>query len=165
MFDYLNNTLIHYIPLLADKRVISDKARNEEMVESPDMAYYMLDVDVKKANNVAGIFVPGLELAEGSELLFTFNPELNKFALNVNSKFIQKKNLYIENIRLNCRNDADSITLFARADDVLVGGQDMPEFNLMGGVKNNLLKLSVGFRDTMYRTSAMVNTEALFGRD
>ncbi len=165
MFDYLNNTLIHYIPLLADKRVISDKARNEEMVENPDMAYYMLDVDVKKANNVAGIFVPGLELAEGSELLFTFNPELNKFALNVNSKFIQKKNLYIENIRLNCRNDADSITLFARADDVLVGGQDMPEFNLMGGVKNNLLKLSVGFRDTMYRTSAMVNTEALFGRD
>ncbi|MBO5711168.1 MAG: hypothetical protein J6R62_06625, partial [Rikenellaceae bacterium] len=142
MFDYLNNTLLNYIPLLADKRVISDKARSEEMVENPDLAYYMLDVDVKEANNVAGIFVPGLELAEGTELLFTFNPELDKFALNVNSKFIQKENLYVENIRLNCRNDADSITLFARADDILVGGQDLPEFNLMGGVKNNLLKLS-----------------------
>ncbi len=165
MFDYLNNTLLKYIPLLSDRRTIADTVRTQQIVNNPQLAYYMLNVNVKKANNVAGIFVPGLELAEGTQLLFTFNPEIDKFYLNVDSKFIQKENLYLENIGLACHNDSDSITLYVKADDIMVEGIEMPEFKLMGGVRNNLLRLSLGFKDTMYRASARVNTTALFGRD
>ena len=80
LFSYFTNTLVTYLPSLDE----TSRRRRAERPEKPQAAtvdnYYLVKVDVKEANNVAGIFLPGLELAEGTKLSFLFNPQSDIFS-------------------------------------------------------------------------------------
>lgn len=123
-----------------------------------DNGYYMLRVDVKRANNVAAIFMPGLRVARGTNLVFYFNPYLDQFNLNLNSDFIERKDLLIEKIALNSRNQKDSVSVFVTTDYLGVGGLDFPNFSIIGGIKNNVISLGAKFRDDQENSHGFMQT-------
>ncbi len=79
--------------------------------------YYLLNVNVKEANNVAGIFIPGLQVAQGTTLAFLFNPESDVFSLTLNSELIENEQFFVSNLKASARNQGDSISMFVTAND------------------------------------------------
>lgn len=168
MFKYLAKTISRYIPSLKKMDQTAPPLQEDVDFASPPSddspiemlggvapesqseqdGYYMLRVDVKKANNVAAIFMPGLRVASGTNLIFYFNPYLDQFNLNLNSDFIERQDILVENIALNSRNHQDSISVFMTTDYVGVGSLDLPNFSIIGGIKNNAISLGARFNDT-----------------
>lgn len=112
LFSYFTNTLVTYLPSLDE----TSRRRRAERPEKPQAAtvdnYYLVKVDVKEANNVAGIFLPGLELAEGTKLSFLFNPQSDIFSLTCTSDYIERGNFFVSDLNVSSRNQGDSISLY-----------------------------------------------------
>lgn len=126
--------------------------------------YYQFTVNVKQANNVAGIFLPGLEIAQGSSLNFFFNPYLDQFNIRAKSEYIQRQNFAVEDLNLEARNIGDSLTLFVDADYLTAAGIDMPDFSLVGDVCRNVINLGGRFKNEQERTTVLVSTTTSFAR-
>ncbi len=120
--------------------------------------YYVIRLDVKEANNVAGIFLPGLRLAQGTKLSFLFNPQSDVFNLSLTSDFIERNNFFVSKLSLNSRNQADSISLFIQSEDIFAGGVYMPNFSVVGGIKENNINLASRFNNPDNGTYAMLST-------
>lgn len=129
-----------------------------------DDGYYLLKVNVKEANNVAAIFVPGLEVARGSSLAFLFNPFLDQFSLSVKSDYILRRNLYVGNLMVECRNQADSVSIYASAEQFGVGAVDLPNLSVIGGVKENRIALATRFSNPENGSNALLSTSTTIGR-
>lgn len=173
MFKYLAKTLSRYIPsikkaggdlpqLMAENGASSQANKSGlEMLggsAEQDNGYYMLRLDVKRANNVAAIFLPGLRVARGTNLIFYFNPYLDQFNLNLSSNFIEMQNILVENIALNSRNHQDSVSVFMTTDYLGVGSLDLPNFSIIGGIKNNVISLGAKFKDSDKNSYGFVQT-------
>lgn len=99
MFSYFKNTLISYLPSISEH-----DGQERETIPPADGAssidnYYLLNVNVKEANNVAGIFIPGLQVAQGTTLAFLFNPESDVFSLTLNSELIENEQFFVSNLK------------------------------------------------------------------
>ena len=170
LFSYFTNSLVNYLPSLKD----TPRRRAKKRAEIPPVAsvdsYYLLRVDVKEANNVAGIFLPGLELAENTQLSFLFNPQSDIFTLNCASDYIERGDFFISNLNLNSRNQGDSILVYLHADDLFAGGFYMPDFSVQGGVKENNIRLATRFHNrengayALLSTVSTVQTDSVSGR-
>ena len=119
MFSYFKNTLISYLPSISEH-----DGQERETIPPADGAssidnYYLLNVNVKEANNVAGIFIPGLQVAQGTTLAFSFNPESDVFSLTLNSELIENEQFFVSNLKASARNQGDSISMFVTANDLL----------------------------------------------
>lgn len=126
--------------------------------------YYLLRVDVKEANNVAAIFVPGLEVAKGSSVGFLFNPGRGELSLSVKSDYILRRNMYVGNLSVECRNQADSVSLYASAEQFGIGTLDLPNLSVVGGIRNNRIALATRFSNPENGTHALVSTSTTFSR-
>ncbi|MDE6500425.1 MAG: hypothetical protein K2K83_06960, partial [Rikenella sp.] len=117
LFRFVGYSLRRYLPSLA--AVSDEPSRTTFAVDSAtavENGYYLAKIDVKEANNVAAIFVPGLEIAQGSSLAFLFNPGRDEFSLNAHSDYIFRRNLYVGNLSVACRNQGDSVSIYASAE-------------------------------------------------
>lgn len=122
MFSYFSNTLRSYLPSLSERpRTAEDSVPSVAGASRID-SYYLLDVNVKRANNVAGIFSPGLRLAQGTKLVFLFNPESDVFSLTLDSELIENERFFVSDLKASCRNQGDSISLFVTAADLIRQG-------------------------------------------
>ncbi|MEG1036733.1 MAG: translocation/assembly module TamB domain-containing protein [Mucinivorans sp.] len=171
IFRYFSKSIERFLPSFPDVTQIvagveSDKATivKDKQQKSFTDGYYQLKVDVKQANNVAGIFVPGLEIAEGSNLNFFFNPYLDQFALSAKSDLIEMHNLVVENMELDSRNYSDSLSLFLTSDYIRAGGIGMPDFSIIGGIKDNVISLGGRFTDSVGHSSVLLRTNTTFER-
>lgn len=167
IFNYFGQMASTYIPAFDDATeiVTGKKTASSKIVEQTYKdGYYTLDVDVKKANNVASILMPGLEIAEGTALNFFFNPSKQKFSVALNSAYIAKNDkagrgvFLIENLLLDSRNVVDSLSVFVTADAVTVSDFVMPDFSIIGGVRNNHVSFSTRFTDSKNGNTALLNT-------
>ena len=166
MISYLTNTLVTYLPSMStrkgvEKQLSKDTGRDASRETASVSSYYIVTVNVKEANNVAGIFMPGLQLAEGSQLSFLFNPQEDRFSINMNADFIERGKFFVSNLDVTSRNESDSISLFIRADDLYVGNMYMPNFSVVGGAKNNRINVATRFNNTENGTYAMLSTTSL----
>lgn len=170
LFSYFTNSLVNYLPSLKDTPRRRAKPRAEASPVASVDSYYLLRVDVKEANNVAGIFLPGLELAENTQLSFLFNPQSDIFTLNCASDYIERGDFFISNLNLNSRNQGDSILVYLHADDLFAGGFYMPDFSVQGGVKENNIRLATRFHNrengayALLSTVSTVQTDSVSGR-
>ncbi len=165
LFSYFTNTLLTYLPSL-------DETSRRTSVERPPVPqtatvsnYYLVNVDVKEANNVAGIFLPGLGLAEGTKLSFLFNPQSDIFSLTCTSDYIERGNFFISNLNVNSRNQGDSISLYLSSDDIFINGVYMPNFSVQGGVKENQIRLATRFNNRENGAYALISTVSTLQRD
>lgn len=162
IFGYLAQMARSYIPSFNDAtEIVRGQGRgdiglatNEEKYED---GYYTLDVDVKEANNVAGIFVPGLTIASGSTVDFFFNPARNSFSFSCESEFISTEKTFIENLSVNSRNIADSLSIYLTSSLIDLNGLEFPSFSLIGGIKNNRIDIGMRYSDKTNSNSAIFN--------
>lgn len=122
-------------------------------------------MNVKRANNVAGIFSPGLRLAQGTKLVFLFNPESDVFSLTLDSELIENERFFVSDLKASCRNQGDSISLFVTAADLFAKGMYMPDFSVIGGAKENRINLAARFNNSDNGTYALLGTTSTLGRD
>lgn len=181
MFDYLKRTVASYLPALkgslpgsaaSGANVTTAAAPATNIGVKNQVGYFdidnfsMLKVDVKEANNVAGIFLPGLQIAKGTALTFTLNPRAEKFTLRLVSDYIQRGNeLLIANVRVDSENRGDSVRLYVAAEDIYSGAFRTPGLTLHMGMKQNAVNASFGFNNTENNTGARIGLSALFGND
>ena len=165
MFSYFTHTLRSYLPSMSVReRGTAPPAPLRGEAARID-SYYLLEVDVKEANNVAGIFLPGLQLSQGTHLSFLFNPESDVFSLRLDSELIENEKFFVSDLKASCRNQADSISLFVTAADVYVKGLYMPDFSMIGGAKENRINLATRFNDAENGSYAMVSTTSTLRAD
>ena len=107
---------------------------------------------------MAGIFIPGLQVAQGTTLAFLFNPESDVFSLTLNSELIENEQFFVSNLKASARNQGDSISMFVTANDLLAKNLYMPNFSVIGGAKENRVNLAMRFNNTANGTYAMLST-------
>lgn len=174
IFGYFSQMASTYIPAFEDATEIVTGKKSTAMTvaeKTYDDGYYTLEMNVKKANNVASIFVPGLEIAEGTTLNFFFNPAKHRFNFALNSDYILKsgdipgQDFLIEKLVLDSRNVTDSLSVFITANSVMLNSFDMPDFSIIGGIRNNNISLAARFTDKKNGNSALINTSTKIYRN
>lgn len=150
IFRYLSQTAQKYLPSIPDAtqivtrkdQAITTTAKQEKPYSD---GYYMLRMDVKKANNVAAIFLPGLEISQGTNLYFFFNPYLDQFNITLKSGLINRQNLAVKGLDIESRNYPDSLSYRLKTERLAVGNMDFDRFAMRGGIKNNRITLDASF--------------------
>lgn len=185
MISYFRNTLLSYLPSIETGKEIfgggeasanpatagtrvrpATESDGTTKIAANDVRnYYIVRLNVKEANNVAGIFLPGLQLAEGTKLSFLFNPDNDVFSLTANSDYIERGNFYVSKLNINGQNQADSISLFVQAEEVYGNGVFLPNFSVVGGAKENRISLATRFNNKETGTYAMLSTVSTLGRN
>ncbi|MDR2885587.1 MAG: translocation/assembly module TamB [Rikenellaceae bacterium] len=158
LFTYLQSALREYIPTLGTgQRPVPRLAATANAGN-----FYLLTMKVKEANNVAGAIVPGLIIAQGTELSFMLNPRSENLSLSLRSEYLEWGRFFVSNLDVNSRNQGDSLSIFMRAQDLFASGFYMPGLSVIGGVKDDKVRVSTRFADTENGVSAIVTGEALF---
>ncbi len=186
IFEYFKNTVRKYLPALqnSDIRSVTETLTTGEHSydvpaappeEVPDTLaptdaeamndYYIARLNVKSATGVADIFVPGLNVAEGTSMSFLFNPTLNRFSLSLKSDYIMKGENIVSNLNIDSRSDADSISLFIRAGDVVAGNLYFPDVSVFGGIRNNSVGLYGRFENRGDGSAAFIASRSRFAVD
>ncbi len=157
--QYLTEAIQTYIPTLNTDR---SRRKQRTVAAANPGDYYLLKLKVKEANNLSRAIVPGLILAQGTELSFMLNPVSQNVSLTLQSDYIEYNRFFTSNISLTGRNQGDSLSLFVRATDFYASGFYMPDFSVIGGGKDDRVSLAARFDDKEHRVSAIVNSTAQF---
>ena len=156
---FLNTVAVKYVPRFND---IARITGSDLVLANNDYKYaqgfYTLDVNVKQANNVASIFLPGIQIAEGTKLNFFFNPAQGKFSLDAHSDYIARGKFIVENIDIESKNIEDSLIVEVNTERLTSGQFTLPNFSLKTGVTNNQLVLDASFKETSGETSGALST-------
>lgn len=165
LFRYFENTIREYLPALqtAESRDLKEQMLTDVPDDRPsgDMAnFYAMTLNVKEANNIANIFVPGLSLAKGTRLTFLLNPLANVFSLNLASDHIAYKENLISNLNVDSRNIGDSVSFYLRADEMFVSNIYAPNLSLVGGIRQDNIQLSARFNNEYDHTGAFFRTNS-----
>ncbi|MCD7969292.1 MAG: translocation/assembly module TamB [Alistipes sp.] len=158
----LRSTLRSYLPtLIRDGE--REQAQGGQLADAGN--YSLLSVNIKEANKAVGIFVPGLILAKGTRMSFMFNPNVGQVSLTASSEYVEYRNNFVSNLEINSRNEGDSLSVFVRADDMYAGGLFMPNFSVIGGLKDNRINASARFMDSVRNMTALVGVATRFDRE
>lgn len=161
--EYLAYVLQPYIPSLSyQKRVVE---MGDSTLASDAEHFTIVRMNVKQANNVAGIFLPGLMVAEGTNLAFMLNTNTRQLSLIFKSDYIERGSFLATGIDINSRTQSDSLTLFAKSDDLFIGGFYMPEFSVIGGARNYKASIQSRFTDKEHGVSALLGLRTVLEKD
>lgn len=164
IFRYLAQSARKYIPSMPDAEAIITNVRTPHKLKAstPIKAYspgsYTLNAQIKKANNVASIFLPGMEIDEGTRLEFMFDPLLDQFRLLLNSNYIALGKESLQKLSLRSYNSADSIILALNSDVCEAMGLYMPNFKIGGSIQSNNIDLNLDFENQLDSTGAHLRT-------
>lgn len=160
LFSYIKKSSGRFIPALMPSAATSG-IKTTKIVQGIENAddYYVISLDVKKANNLANIFVPSLTLADGSKLSFIFNPSADNFSLNLSSSYIFFNNNQIYNVLVDSKSVGDLVNIFARAEEVYVGNLFLPNFSVMGDIQNDVITADFGFSNSENNTYAVIKSK------
>ena len=166
IIPYLSSTINNYLPALSkkttNKRSFKIDNTNYQASQEAKNSFYIATINVKEANNAAGIFMPGLKIAKGSKLSFIFNPALNQFSLNFNSSLIKRGDYWAKGINITSRSEADSISMYTKADEINIANIFLPNFELIGGIDTNNVVASAYFNNTYDGSKGLVSAKIAF---
>lgn len=162
VFDYLKKTVAGYVPSIVDNSI--EKIAKAESRQLPSNEFSTLTLKVKSADNVAGIFVKGLQIAEGTELNFRFNPDSEQLKLTAHSPYLEYNNLLVTHLNLDTNNQADSLLLKLTTEDFYLAGYNLRSLGLGGGAKRNSARVVIAFDNSDEQLSARIDVGALFKR-
>lgn len=163
MLADLRELVRNYMPTLSPAPEALDRTAEQYVVDANN--YSMLDIHIKEANKAVGVFVPGLIVAKDTRMSFMFNPDIEQLSFTASSEYIEYgSNYFVSNLNMNTRNQGDSLSLFMRADDVYAGGLYMPNFSVIGGMRDNHINTSLRFMDTTRRMTALIGAASTLGK-
>ena len=154
---YLMTSMAKYLPGISQDQ-------NMAYVSKGEGGYSALSVNVKNIDPLLDAISDGLQLASGSKLNFTMNPNTNHIALRAESDYLERNKMLVTNMNVNLTNQGDSLAMYVSADDMYAGGVHLPQLAIMGGAKNNRVRLSAGFDNKANSVSGMVSLMAQLTR-
>ncbi len=141
LMNYLKSAMHRYLPnVVADDDLYV--ARGDEKG-----AYSALSLKVKNIDPMLDAVAKGMQLASGSTLNFTMNPQTNHLLLRAESEYVELKNTLITNLDINVTNQGDSLAMYVQSEELYVGAMQLPRLTMMGSAKNNRVVMSAGFGD------------------
>ncbi|MDR0954369.1 MAG: translocation/assembly module TamB domain-containing protein [Rikenellaceae bacterium] len=151
----VRQTLHYYLPSLSGEYVTPNVST--DTTASADN-YYALQLNIKENGEFASALLPGLYVSPGTNLSALLNPAQRNFSLIVHSDLIEYNNIYIANLEATNRNQADSIALYLRTEEVGIDNFYMPGLTIHGGIRDNRVSLSAGFENSTNGMLATINT-------
>ena len=154
---YITASMAKYLPGLR-------QAGNKDFVSESEGGYSALSVDVKNIDPLLDAISDGLQLARGSKLNFTMNPKTNHIALRAESEYLERNKLLVTNMNVNLTNQGDSLAMYLSVADMYASGIHLPQLTVMGGAKNNRVRLTTGFDNQADSVSGMLSLMAQLTR-
>ena len=164
-FAYLNQCVHDYIPSFFEP---SDKERLKLLRTSsaaPPDAFSMLDVRLKNFNAVADAVSPGLQLADNTQMKLMFNPASGYLSLSGSSDYFEHNRMLATNIEMNLSNAGDSLSVYARSEDLYAGTFFAANPTIIAGAKNDRVTASARFADSTRMVSGRIGMTAEIWRD
>ncbi|MDR0509671.1 MAG: translocation/assembly module TamB [Rikenellaceae bacterium] len=115
-----------------------------------------LEVRIKQADNVAGIFMPGLRVAGGTVMDITLDAATEHADVSLRSDSIRLGALRAGNIALEGQTRGNRLTLNVDAAQLGYGRFLFPNFNINGSAREYLASLDVRYDDPERRTGASI---------
>lgn len=161
VFAYLQQRFRDYVPTLDGGP--GWQAQHPDTVELAD-GYSQLTVNVRKINPLVNAVSPGLQIAEGSQLLLRINPANDKLSFEAASDYIERGRMLVTRLNLDAHNRGDSLVFAASTEDLYLNSFHMSRVGMSGGAKDNKLELITDFADTIGDVSGRIGFRSEFAR-
>ncbi len=158
LFTYLKDGLRAYIPMLYTTPTERQQRRRVTLADN----YSTLKIDIKEFSSIANAISSGLDIADNSSFNLMVNPYSERFALRLESDYIQYNKFAATQLNINAANDNDSLSMYATAADIFMGRTSFSAYTLTAGARDNIVELSTGFRDLPTETSATLGMQVRF---
>ena len=155
VFAYLQQRFRDYVPTL--------DGGPPDTVELAD-GYSQLTVNVRKINPLVNAVSPGLQIADGSQLLLRINPANDKLSFEAASDYIERGRMLVTRLNLDAHNRGDSLVFAASTEDLYLNSFHMSRVGMSGGAKDNKLELITDFADTIGDVSGRIGFRSEFAR-
>lgn len=161
VFAYLQQRFRDYVPTLDGGP--GWQAQHPDTVELAD-GYSQLTVNVRKINPLVNAVSPGLQIADGSQLLLRINPANDKLSFEAASDYIERGRMLVTRLNLDAHNRGDSLVFAASTEDLYLNSFHMSCVGMSGGAKDNKLELITDFADTIGDVSGRIGFRSEFAR-
>lgn len=161
VFAYLQQRFRDYVPTLDGGP--GWQAQHPDTVELAD-GYSQLTVNVRKINPLVNAVSPGLQIADGSQLLLRINPANDKLSFEAASDYIERGRMLVTRLNLDAHNWGDSLVFAASTEDLYLNSFHMSRVGMSGGAKDNKLELITDFADTIGDVSGRIGFRSEFAR-
>ena len=159
VFAYLQQRFRDYVPMLDGGP--GWQAQHPDTVELAD-GYSQLTVNVRKINPLVNAVSPGLQIADGSQLLLRINPANDKLSFEAASDYIERGRMLVTRLNLDAHNRGDSLVFAASTEDLYLNSFHMSRVGMSGGAKDNKLELITDFADTLDDVSGRIGFRSEF---
>ena len=161
VFAYLQQRFRDYVPTLDGGP--GWQAQHPDTVELAD-GYSQLTVNVRKINPLVNAVSPGLQIADGSQLLLRINPANDKLSFEAASDYIERGRMLVTRLNLDAHNRGDSLVFAASTEGLYLNSFHMSRVGMSGGAKDNKLELITDFADTIGDVSGRIGFRSEFAR-
>ena len=161
VFAYLQQRFRDYVPTLDGGP--GWQAQHPDTEELAD-GYSQLTVNVRKINPLVNAVSPGLQIADGSQLLLRINPANDKLSFEAASDYIERGRMLVTRLNLDAHNRGDSLVFAASTEDLYLNSFHMSRVGMSGGAKDNKLELITDFADTIGDVSGRIGFRSEFAR-
>lgn len=161
VFAYLQQRFRDYVPMLDGGP--GWQAQHPDTVELSD-GYSQLTVNVRKINPLVNAVSPGLQIADGSQLLLRINPANDKLSFEAASDYFERGRMLVTRLNLDAHNRGDSLVFAASTEDLYLNSFHMSRVGMSGGAKDNKLELITDFADTIGDVSGRIGFRSEFAR-
>lgn len=159
VFAYLQQRFRDYVPMLDGGP--GWQAQHPDTVELSD-GYSQLTVNVRKINPLVNAVSPGLQIADGSQLLLRINPANDKLSFEAASDYFERGRMLVTRLNLDAHNRGDSLVFAASTEDLYLNSFHMSRVGMSGGAKDNKLELITDFADTLDDVSGRIGFRSEF---
>lgn len=126
-----------------------------------------LTINIKKANNIASIFLPGFSIAEGTKANFTFNPTQETFSMKANSDYIEYGKFFVTRLGLNANNItySDAVSIKFVTEDLYLPSFSVPSNDITAIIRDNRIDLSARLSNNTTDLNAYFNVKSVLSRE
>lgn len=170
IFDYMGNIIYDYLPSLDASG--SKKPRylhqSAEYAANPDSyGRSELHINVKEANNIAAIFVPGFSIAEGTKADITFDPVTGTFAVNADSDYIEYSGFFATRLCFFADNTSipNTINMSFTTEDLYLPKFSLPSNNISLQAAADTVTLNAMLSNSTSELNALLDAETVLSRN
>ncbi|MEG1793616.1 MAG: hypothetical protein RR257_01160 [Rikenellaceae bacterium] len=167
VFGYFMESLGKFMPAFESKKMDDLFSKNKGFRKngtSDADNYYMIKVNVKESNQLTNILVPGLNVADSTRMSLVFNPYEDIISLRINSPKISYNKTSVEGVTIDCHNEKDALSIFAKINSLEAGNIYIPNSIFVGSLENNKLDLSARFSNHTDKSEAIIKTSSVISR-
>ncbi len=178
IIDYLGHVLYDYIPALEKGNATTHHIAAATADGIPAMkaasagndtsnGSSRVTVNVKQANKVAAIFLPGFNIAEDTRAELMFNPNTERLSIEAKSNFIEYDKFLVTKLDLKGDNYTknDSLSLVFITDELMFPGFSLPSSSIYAQAAAGNARVRTQISNPKHEFGLSLDMDAGFGRD